>query len=329
MIQIQVVIDANVVQGELRWRLGRRRNPSARSSLHEALVSGVLVAIAPSFLESEIGDHEIEIAISTNSSIADVRREWKDFRKLLYFLSPELPSGEQDEIADPDDLPYVAASKELGLAVYSKDHHIAQMGAPVICISIDTRLRSYARATSVRIGFEIGSMYCVEISVEAIAAAYRLVEHGVSRFRRLDPILQIAIVGAAIIVVLHPKSRALLARVWRIVKSLASSTLGPVTMDLVMQYSEALNVIEANSNEIRQALPSARKRSLIMHARVVCLTARQPLSLSEIERRVRAQGYSSNSATFGNYLRGVLRSNRQFIEVAPGSWTFITMPHSR
>src|SRR5258708_27593078 len=49
LIQIRLIIDANIIQGELRWRLARRQKPHARTGLHEAIVAGVVVAFAPGF----------------------------------------------------------------------------------------------------------------------------------------------------------------------------------------------------------------------------------------------------------------------------------------
>ena len=46
VIQIVLVLDASAVQGELRWRLGSRTNPTARTGLHEAIDSGVVIAVA-------------------------------------------------------------------------------------------------------------------------------------------------------------------------------------------------------------------------------------------------------------------------------------------
>jgi hypothetical protein len=83
IFQLRVVIDANIVQGELRWRLKSRRKPGARSALHEVLECGVLVAYAPYFLENEIREHAPRLARETKTSLADVYREWKDFRKYI------------------------------------------------------------------------------------------------------------------------------------------------------------------------------------------------------------------------------------------------------
>ena len=54
ILQIVVVLDASAVQGELRWRLGSRTNPNARTGLHEAIDSSAVIAVAPIFLRHEI-----------------------------------------------------------------------------------------------------------------------------------------------------------------------------------------------------------------------------------------------------------------------------------
>src|SRR5260370_8096639 len=54
LIQIVIVLDASAVQGELRWRLGSRTNPTARTGFHEAIDSGPVIAVAPIFLRQEI-----------------------------------------------------------------------------------------------------------------------------------------------------------------------------------------------------------------------------------------------------------------------------------
>src|ERR1700674_3086742 len=62
LVQIRLVIDASIVQKELRWRIGSRRDPDARSGLHEAIDSGTILAFAPMALKQEIEQHIDEIA---------------------------------------------------------------------------------------------------------------------------------------------------------------------------------------------------------------------------------------------------------------------------
>jgi hypothetical protein len=56
-LQIRLVLDANIVQRELRWRLRSRRNDEARSALHEAIDSGSVLPFAPTALAREIDEH--------------------------------------------------------------------------------------------------------------------------------------------------------------------------------------------------------------------------------------------------------------------------------
>src|SRR5580693_3415042 len=80
LIRIELVIDANVVLGEIRRRL-KRQKPEARSDLHEVIDSGIVTFIAPYHLVSEIDEeHLARILPSTGKSIADAQREWNDLR---------------------------------------------------------------------------------------------------------------------------------------------------------------------------------------------------------------------------------------------------------
>ena len=111
-------------------------------------MSGVIIPFAPTFLNLEIEEHLGDIAEETGVGIEDVQGEWRDFRKLLHFYAPkEQPKLTEAEIADPDDLAYIAAANELGVPVYSQDRHYRQMQAPVISVLIDGTARSYARSS--------------------------------------------------------------------------------------------------------------------------------------------------------------------------------------
>ncbi len=76
-VKFRIVLDASAAQEHLRWLLGKRTNPSATTSIHEAILSGVVVAFAPSYIEGEIIEHEEEIATDTGTTTAEVRRLWQ------------------------------------------------------------------------------------------------------------------------------------------------------------------------------------------------------------------------------------------------------------
>jgi len=74
LLQIRAVVDADVVHRELRWRLGSRQKPDARSGLEEAIDAGVLALIAPNFLKVEIEKYLEVIAIDTGATLVQAQR---------------------------------------------------------------------------------------------------------------------------------------------------------------------------------------------------------------------------------------------------------------
>ena len=129
VLRLHAIVDANVIQGELRWRLGSRENPQARSGLEEALDAGVLVLIAPNFLKVEIEKYLPAIAEQTETSLAEAEREWKLFQTKLRFYQA-LSHVQDGWVVDPKDIPYKNASDELRLPIYTRDADLAKMGGP-------------------------------------------------------------------------------------------------------------------------------------------------------------------------------------------------------
>jgi len=322
LVRLYAIVDANVVNAELRWRLGSRREPQARSGLEEALDSGVLVLIAPVYLKAEIEEHLADIAAETGATLSDVNREWEQFQSKLRFYEPSsrVLAG---EVIDPDDLPYKQASEELGLPVYTRDPHLVKMGAPVVWVCIDIALRNHARARSVTLGVTLGSTYSLTIGVEALRAASRLIKSLYDGFGRLPTWLQVAIAGALAAIVIHPKSRAKLLQVWESICANVNGATAPL-LDAFINLADQIATANATADEakrqIEAALPPLKTGSAVVYARRICLLSESPLPLAEIARRMRNEGYVSRSKDFEGYLRRVLRESGQFLEVPRGVW---------
>ena len=170
LIQVRLVVDANRVRGELYWRLRKRRDISHRTALHESIVAGVIVPYVPDYLNQEIEDDYEEIATQTRRSVSDVRHEWREFKKHLVFYAPKGRPMAGQIYADADDFPYLAAWRELDAqAIYTTDSHLEKMGAAVISVLIDTRLRDYARSSAVPNGGRI-RLVCLHHGWSAISA---------------------------------------------------------------------------------------------------------------------------------------------------------------
>jgi hypothetical protein len=325
LVRLRLVIDANIVQQEIRWRSGRRRNPAARSGLQEAIDSGIVVALAPTFLKSEIEDHLSDIAADTGVAIEEVRQHWQDFQPKLTFYEPQSADDGAMEVVDPDDVAYKRTCEELGAdAVYSHDADLRAVKVPVISVSLDLTLRKHARSSSVVMGVTLGSGLTLMVSFESLRGLYLLIEKAVTGVRRLPAWAQLSIAGCVFAMLAHPKSRATLVEVWsrvcNIVEDVKPRLVGGLG-EIALQFVTAQQGATETYAEVQLVLPKRRRRSAIQRARSICLVSKEPLSALEIERRMRKEGHSTRSKDFARYLRRLLRESEQFVEVTPGAWS--------
>lgn len=319
LLQLRFVIDANIVQGELRWRVKSRNNPAARTALHEVLACGVLVAYAPHFLESEIEKHAYNIATETNSSVEDVLREWSDFRRLICFYTAQEKTTLDVSRTDPDDIAYIDTMEAIGArAIYTRDHDFLRTTAPVVTVAIDTTLGRYARASTVRIAIVLGSSVSVALGIEALIALSGLLSALVRAARRLPPAVQLLVAGSVAAILSHPKSRAKVAELWKLLNKYVSPPIWEAAVVAMHQFAEASSKEARAYQELQEVLPPLRKRALMLHVRAVCAAARRPLELDEIVRRIKVDGYRPRSNRPHAYLLRKLRSDEQFIETLDG-----------
>lgn len=312
-----------MVHRELRWRLGSRQKPDARSGLEEAIDAGVLALIAPNFLKVEIEKYLDAIANDTGATFDEARQEWELFQAKLCFYQP-LPHVADVNVADPKDLAYKHASEELALPVYTRDPHLQKMGAHVVWVCIDTVCRDHARATSVKLGFMVGSTYTVTIGGEAFKAAIRGIKSLFEGFRSLPPWLQFAIGASVAAALIHPKSRARLREGWNSVRDAATKFKGPLFkgfLVLMSQLAEAESAAKKAHRQIQSALPPAQKATAIVYARRVCVLSQTPLTVRELAHRMRSEGYIPRGQNPESYLRRVMRQSGQFVSDPSGMWT--------
>jgi hypothetical protein len=319
LLQLRFVVDANIVQGELRWRLSRRKNPMARTALHEALTCGVLVAYAPHFLEGEIKEHTPNLARETKSSVADVTREWNEFRELLCFYTAHTKAKMDVSRTDPDDVAYIDTIEEIAArAIYTRDSDFLRTSAPLVLVAIDVPLRQYARASTIRIAVMIGSSISIAFGFEALLALSRFLAQLVRATRRLPLAAQVLIIGTLVAVLAHPKPRAKLSKLWKQLNDHVGARMWELLVSAMYQFADATAMEREAYQAIQEVLPPARKRPLLSHVRAVCAASRTPLSLNEIVVRVIENGYQSRSDRPHAYLVRRLRSDDSFVESARG-----------
>jgi predicted nucleic acid-binding protein len=316
-VQIQLVLDACIVQQELRFRLRHKKKREARTSLQEILDSGTVLPFAPPKLIEEVEEHVEEIATYCNVSEDRVRQEWADLRTKIHFYEPEIQN--KNGCIDPDDEPYRQVCVEIGAnAVYTKDDHFKSMGVPTIMIDLDRVLRKHARASSIKLGVSVGSAFTLVISVNVLKELMTLAAKGIQKIPTPVKIAFLVAIAAALI---HPRSRAKVIEAGKILwRKLNDPRFKAILSSLTIQTFEAFETAENTSKEIKASLPSPRKRRAINFARQVCAVEKRPLTLGEIASLMKKAGYVTRSKTFTAYLRRLLRGSTNFIETSPGYW---------
>jgi hypothetical protein len=322
-IQVRLVLDANRVYGEILWRLKRRRVAANQSGLHEAIASGLVVAYAPAFLQQEIEGHLPEIAIQARRPFVDAEREWKQFSNILHFHDPKDESAYRGRCRDGDDIAYLAVCNELASrAIYSTDKDFLSTDAPLLSVIVDTTLRDYARASSVRVGLVMGTSVSAFVGIEVLRTLAGCLVKISNALRRLPPMVQVALGVTFLACLAHPRTRARMMEAWKELKALAQNRLlVEAISDLWDAFLTVSHKEEVNYRKLCEVLPPARKTPLVNHVRSVCVASKDPLPLAELERRIQIGGYHSKAKSPRAYLLQVLRSNDSFLEVIPGCWS--------
>jgi hypothetical protein len=327
VIQFMVVLDASSVQGELRWRVRSRRDPSARSSLHELVESGVVIAVAPPWIKIEIEKYIPLMATEMGVPVATVLHEWTRFETMIRYFRPRTDIATKVPCDDAKDLPYIQTYDQIGADfIWTRDSHFIETNPPDMAEGLDNSLRDYARATSILVGVKVGSGFAVLCGIEIIAA---LCKAGIEGIRKIPPTLRVSIGLAIAGLLLHPKSRErLLALLKQGLAFLgrAKPMVASISQDALKNIGSAAQTAKTAEQAIRAAIPAVAKPRMpaLIMVRAVCLKAGEPLPLSEIEKRVRSAGHPTRARDFKAYLKVILQRNEEFIEISSGLWTLRT-----
>ena len=90
-------------------------------------------------------------------------------------------------------------------------------------------------------------------------------------------------------------------------------------LELLAEIGAAHALARQTQEQIHSSIPPIKKPTAIVCARRVCVLAEGPLSLAEIARRMRVEGYVPRSSHPESYLRRLLRESGQFVEM-PDGW---------
>jgi len=318
VLRFLVVLDASQVQAELRWRLGSRRDPCARSALHESIEAGIVIPVAPYWLKTEIEEDLPVIAAELEVPFGEVQEEWAQVESLIRYYRPS-ENHTNFTCSDPKDLPYLQTHDQIQADfIWTRDPHFFETNPPNLAGGLDARLREYARATSVLVGVKVGTGFALICGFETIAALAKILADAI---RKMPPALQIVAGLLVAAFLIHPQSRE---KIFGWLKNGLAflERVKPFFLALAEDFAEATVTAQGAEKTIRATIPALPRTRVpvVVVARQVCLRASEPLSVPEIHSRVLRAGYRTRSRTFSTYLKRVLRTNAEFVEVSTGLW---------
>lgn len=323
--RLRLVIDASFILGDLIWLVKKRKEPSAQTAFKEVLASGTIVAIAPVTLRQEVSEKIPLIAVRENILEAQLRKEWESYQPFLHYLAEDHRGSSiavgAESVRDPNDLPYIYLYDSTdAAAVLSLDKDIAAMGAPTVGFDVIIHLRDYARSKTVEVSFLVCGATIGTASLHGAMDLLAALARGVSQ---LPDWAKLLLVIGGLVAVLHPGIRSAIhdfwVNAWQQLKTLFD-TVGPAVIQLVHSLNLEKEKAIQSWNAANTQLKPRKRITLKQYAVSACLEAGTPITLQEIEAKVRSYGYSSRAKNMMGYLTKILRQDSRFVSFGDGRW---------
>ncbi|MCL4466903.1 MAG: hypothetical protein M1389_12915 [Chloroflexi bacterium] len=320
--QVRVVMDSSWVIRDLRWLVGTRTSPAARTAFQEVLDSQTVIAYAPKVLRHEVEKHIPQLAWDLRVDEEQVREHRQKYQASIHFLNT--PSSPRPEfLRDPTDEPFIYVYATVGAeAILSSDKDLQDSTARVVNLDVVLSLRDYARAAAPEMTVKLGGTVVLVAGIHAIRLAVDGLRGMYRGFVSLPLEIRAILLVLAVLAATHSKTRTTIVDGLRSMSARAieaATLLAPflarLASDLALQQEEAQGNWEATG------FPGSRRYSARLVAYAVCLAASEPLWVGKIEQRMRAAGYRPAARRFRPYLLRVLRGDPRFTEVRPGLWT--------
>lgn len=209
--QFHVVVDANILIGEVIWA-AERKTPTGRTKLHESIRAGTIVAYATPRVMSEVEEHLPGVAARRDRDVGTYLDEWASVRTLVRIEEPDFSVVEKYAGGqDPDDAPTLALAEIIGaLGIVTKDTDIAAMGGNCIPYRFIEAARDYSRQAALNVTIQVGGYYIAVGAGHGFMGAMAALESCATWFRGLQTEFKILFFVALVAAIAHPRSRGLI-----------------------------------------------------------------------------------------------------------------------
>ena len=173
-LTFNLIIDTNVVIGDILWLTQKRENKSATTEILELIQNKTVIAYAPNVLKKEIKENIPQIAQKKGISEKPLLLVWQEYEKHITFLPYKDSKKLKKQCErDPQDRPFIALQAKHGYPVYSKDKDIYAMGGKIINASLVSDLKEYSRSAEISYSLKIVGMGSVLLSASTIKALFK------------------------------------------------------------------------------------------------------------------------------------------------------------
>jgi predicted nucleic acid-binding protein len=254
-VQFRLVVDSNVVLGDILWLVAARTNEAAKTHLMETIEAETIDVYAPPSLFEEVDEKIPLIAAKMGLDINLMYLQWEIYKTKLKIAEPDsemvrvLKNG-----VDPDDAEFVALAQTIAAAgVISKDSHIGLMGGNQISVACITHLRNYSRDTAIEFNIKVNGVLIANVTVAAMRSLFAGIRALIDGIAKAPDWVKIALLAGALFVALHPGARA---SVVRGLKALLQG-IGEATPFVIAQIAEAATLAEKHKSEAKVHLDKA------------------------------------------------------------------------
>lgn len=256
--QFRLVVDSNVVIGDLLWLVMERKNPTAKTDLMEVVEAETIDLYAPPRLFDEVDEHLPKIAASKGIDASRLAAEWETYKTRIKLAEPDddkvqaLKNG-----VDPDDAEFVALAQTIKASgVISKNvSHIEQMGGNLVSVTCITHLRNYSRATAIELHIKMNGVTFAKLSYVAVSAAIAGCKALIDSVAKAPDWVKFALMAGGLFVVLHPGARARVASGLKVVfEGIAEAT--PIVIEEIVA---AIALAQQRNAEAQKHLDNAMK----------------------------------------------------------------------
>lgn len=202
--QLALIIDANILIGDLLWMTKKRATAGARTELFELLKAGTIQAFAPTFLVDEMAVNLSREAKRKKVSLDALNSAWMEYREFISFVDV---GGPDAEFLDPKDAPYIKLQQQIGALIYSRDADIKKMNGMIVSAAVVASLRIYSRQVVVEYALKMGGTGCICISFGLIKLMSKFVHAIFGGVRRMPKKFWILALALLLGVLIYPPSR--------------------------------------------------------------------------------------------------------------------------